>query len=344
MAAGLSPAVRRPPRHRAFSTCHSSAFRTASLGSCGHGDDGWPVAGQRTGGRGVARGPDGVPSHNGLAGSSGVAPPGLLPGPVDGLRRPPWWRPVPLASGSTSGVRPRGRCELAAILEVADMSSWPVRSGTSRGVRGIVAAGWRLNPGPGEWATCRPTRPPREKERPHWAHRHRSTRPDLRGAGARMSRRPWWCRRRIRLLRRQVRDSETRLVLDPGPSVARHGRLRLAAPAGGPGRRRPTGGVLMLGRAAGFSLMDSTRSSAHRRRGGRRRQHGIWAWRSTRSGALRYDGWAELRGPARPGVEALGGHGELVRPAEIGPALDRPGAAAGELLTDPADVYPRSSP
>jgi acetolactate synthase-1/2/3 large subunit len=47
-------------------------------------------------------------------------------------------------------------------------------------------------------------------------------------------------------------------------------------------------------------------------------------------------------------VEALGGYGELVTdPAEIGPAIDR-ALAAGvpalvNVLTDPADTYPRSS-
>jgi acetolactate synthase-1/2/3 large subunit len=47
-------------------------------------------------------------------------------------------------------------------------------------------------------------------------------------------------------------------------------------------------------------------------------------------------------------VAALGGHGELVTdPAEIGPAIDRALAsgvpALVNVLTDPADVYPRSS-
>jgi acetolactate synthase-1/2/3 large subunit len=45
---------------------------------------------------------------------------------------------------------------------------------------------------------------------------------------------------------------------------------------------------------------------------------------------------------------ALGVHGELVRdPAELGPALDRalahPGPALVNVLTDPADAYPRRS-
>ena len=46
--------------------------------------------------------------------------------------------------------------------------------------------------------------------------------------------------------------------------------------------------------------------------------------------------------------EALGGHGELVEaPDAIGPALDRAFAHDGlsvvNVLTDPADAYPRSS-
>lgn len=63
-----------------------------------------------------------------------------------------------------------------------------------------------------------------------------------------------------------------------------------------------------------------------------------------------YDVAAELR----PGTHydevmtALGGHGELVtEPEEIGPALDRafatPGPSLVNVLTDPADAYPRSS-
>jgi acetolactate synthase-1/2/3 large subunit len=63
-----------------------------------------------------------------------------------------------------------------------------------------------------------------------------------------------------------------------------------------------------------------------------------------------YDVVAELRPGTRYDrvAEALGGHGELVdEPAEIGPALDRAFAHAGlsvvNVLTDPADAYPRSS-
>jgi acetolactate synthase I/II/III large subunit len=63
-----------------------------------------------------------------------------------------------------------------------------------------------------------------------------------------------------------------------------------------------------------------------------------------------YDVVAELRPGTRYDLvaEVLGGHGELVQePAEIGPALDRAFAHDGlsvvNVLTDPADAYPRSS-
>jgi acetolactate synthase-1/2/3 large subunit len=63
-----------------------------------------------------------------------------------------------------------------------------------------------------------------------------------------------------------------------------------------------------------------------------------------------YDVVADLRPGTRYDevVTALGGHGELVEePDEIGPALDRgfatPGLSLVNVLTDPADAYPRSS-
>jgi acetolactate synthase-1/2/3 large subunit len=63
-----------------------------------------------------------------------------------------------------------------------------------------------------------------------------------------------------------------------------------------------------------------------------------------------YDVVAELRPGVRYDlvVEALGGHGELVtEAAQLGPALDRafatPGVSLVNVLTDPADAYPRSS-
>jgi acetolactate synthase-1/2/3 large subunit len=59
---------------------------------------------------------------------------------------------------------------------------------------------------------------------------------------------------------------------------------------------------------------------------------------------------AELRPETRYDLvlEALGGHGELVeQPDELGPALDRAFATKGpslvNVITDPADAYPRSS-
>lgn len=63
-----------------------------------------------------------------------------------------------------------------------------------------------------------------------------------------------------------------------------------------------------------------------------------------------YDVAAELRPGTRYDlvIEALGGRGELVaEPDGIGPALDRafatPGVSLVNVLTDPADAYPRSS-
>ncbi len=63
-----------------------------------------------------------------------------------------------------------------------------------------------------------------------------------------------------------------------------------------------------------------------------------------------YDVVADLRPGTRYDevMTALGGHGELVaEPAGIGPALDRafatPGPSLVNVLTDPADAYPRSS-
>jgi thiamine pyrophosphate-dependent acetolactate synthase large subunit-like protein len=59
---------------------------------------------------------------------------------------------------------------------------------------------------------------------------------------------------------------------------------------------------------------------------------------------------AELRPETRYDLvlSALGGHGELVQtPDELGPALDRAFATKGpslvNVITDPADAYPRSS-
>ena len=104
--------------------------------------------------------------------------------------------------------------------------------------------------------------------------------------------------------------------------------------------------------AAGFSLLDFDTLVRHRAPvvaivG----NIGIWGLEKHPMRALYgYDVVAELRPGTRYDqvVAALGGHGELVTdPEEIGPAIDR-ALAAGvpalvNVLTDPADVYPRSS-
>jgi acetolactate synthase-1/2/3 large subunit len=79
--------------------------------------------------------------------------------------------------------------------------------------------------------------------------------------------------------------------------------------------------------------------------------NGIWGLEKHPMQALfGYDVVAELSPGIRYDkvVEALGGHGELVdAPGAIGPAIDRalatPGVALVNILTDPADAYPRSS-
>ena len=152
-------------------------------------------------------------------------------------------------------------------------------------------------------------------------------------------------------------DTETPgSFLDPGP----YGCLgtgpgyglaaRLAAQAQG----RPDRQVfIMLGDgAAGFSLMDFDTLVRHEAPvvaivG----NNGIWGLEKHPMQALYgYDVAAELRPGTRYDqvVEALGGHGELVsHPDEVGPAIDRALAsgvpALVNVLTDPADVYPRSS-
>ena len=152
-------------------------------------------------------------------------------------------------------------------------------------------------------------------------------------------------------------DTETPgAFLDPGP----YGCLgtgpgyglaaRLAAQAQG----RPDRQIfIMLGDgAAGFSLMDFDSLVRHEAPvvaivG----NNGIWGLEKHPMQALYgYDVVAELLPGTRYDqvVEALGGHGELVTdPTEIGPAIDRALAsgvpALVNVLTDPADVYPRSS-
>jgi acetolactate synthase-1/2/3 large subunit len=79
--------------------------------------------------------------------------------------------------------------------------------------------------------------------------------------------------------------------------------------------------------------------------------NGIWGLEKHPMQALfGYDVVADLAPGIRYDwvVEAFGGRGELVEdPADLGPALDRalatPGVALVNVLTDPADAYPRSS-
>jgi acetolactate synthase-1/2/3 large subunit len=79
--------------------------------------------------------------------------------------------------------------------------------------------------------------------------------------------------------------------------------------------------------------------------------NGIWGLEKHPMQALfGYDVVAELRPGIRydQAVEALGGNGELVtEPSAVGPALDRAFNTSGvtlvNILTDPADAYPRSS-
>jgi acetolactate synthase I/II/III large subunit len=111
--------------------------------------------------------------------------------------------------------------------------------------------------------------------------------------------------------------------------------------------------VALLGDgAAGFSLMDADTLVRHRLPvvmivG----NNGMWGLEKHPMQAIY--GW-DMACDLQPGcrydkvVEALGGGGELVtEPTDIGPAIDR-GLAAGapyliNVLTDPTDVYPRSS-
>jgi acetolactate synthase-1/2/3 large subunit len=147
-------------------------------------------------------------------------------------------------------------------------------------------------------------------------------------------------------------DSETPgCFLDPGPygCLGTGPGYALAARLAHPQRQV----FMLLGDgAAGFSLMDFDSLVRHHAPvvaivG----NNGIWALEKHAMQALYgYDVVAELRPGTRYDqvVEALGGYGELVTdPAEIGPAIDR-ALAAGvpallNVLTDPADTYPRSS-
>jgi acetolactate synthase-1/2/3 large subunit len=139
--------------------------------------------------------------------------------------------------------------------------------------------------------------------------------------------------------------------LDPGPygCLGMGPGYALAAALAHPGRQV----VLLLGDgAAGFSLgdldtlvrfgVDVVAIVGN---------NGIWGLEKHPMQAVYgYDVAAELRPGTRYDqvAEALGGRGELVTaPGDVGPALDRAFAAGGlsvvNVLTDPADAYPRSS-
>ncbi|HEV8626831.1 MAG TPA: acetolactate synthase [Acidimicrobiia bacterium] len=152
-------------------------------------------------------------------------------------------------------------------------------------------------------------------------------------------------------------DTETPgAFLDPGPygCLGTGPGYGLAARLAAQTEGRPDRQVFILlgDGAAGFSLMDFDTLVRHEAPvvaivG----NNGIWGLEKHPMQALYgYDVVAELRPGTRYDqvVEALGGHGELVTdPAEIGPAIDRALAsgvpALVNVLTDPADVYPRSS-
>jgi len=139
--------------------------------------------------------------------------------------------------------------------------------------------------------------------------------------------------------------------LDPGPfgCLGMGPGYALAAGIAHPDRQV----VLMLGDGAiGFALGDFEALVRHGVNvvaivG----NNGIWGLEKHPMQALfGYDVVAELSPGIRYDqvVTALGGHGELVTdPSEVGPALDRALASKGvslvNILTDPADAYPRSS-
>ncbi|MGH8999748.1 MAG: acetolactate synthase [Acidimicrobiia bacterium] len=147
-------------------------------------------------------------------------------------------------------------------------------------------------------------------------------------------------------------DTETPgCFLDPGPygCLGTGPGYGLAARLAHPHRQV----FLLLGDgAAGFSLMDFDTLVRHQAPvvaivG----NNGIWGLEKHPMKALYgYDVVADLRPGTRYDqvVTALGGYGELVTdPNEIGPAIDRALDAAVpalvNVLTDPDDVYPRSS-
>lgn len=139
--------------------------------------------------------------------------------------------------------------------------------------------------------------------------------------------------------------------LDPGPYGCLGTGLgySIAAALAHPDRQV----VLLLGDgAAGFSLMDfDTLVRFGLPVVAVVGNNGIWGLeKHPMQLVYGYDVAAELRPGTRYDLvaEALGAHGDLVEePAEIGPALERAFAVDGpalvNVLTDPADAYPRSS-
>ncbi|HMF04703.1 MAG TPA: acetolactate synthase [Acidimicrobiia bacterium] len=139
--------------------------------------------------------------------------------------------------------------------------------------------------------------------------------------------------------------------LDPGPygCLGSGSGYALAAALAHPGRQV----VVMWGDGAlGFSLGDlDTLVRFGADVVGIVGNNGIWGLEKHPMQLIYgYDVVAELRPGTRYDevMTALGGHGELVsEPDEIGPALDRAFATRGpslvNVLTDPADAYPRSS-
>jgi acetolactate synthase I/II/III large subunit len=148
-----------------------------------------------------------------------------------------------------------------------------------------------------------------------------------------------------------VESFEPGTFLDPGPygCLGMGPGYALAAALAHPDRQV----VLLLGDGAiGFALGDYEALARHGVNvtaivG----NNGIWGLEKHPMQALfGYDVVAELRPGIRydEAITALGGHGELVaEPREVGPALDRafatPGVSLVNVLTDPADAYPRSS-
>jgi acetolactate synthase I/II/III large subunit len=148
-----------------------------------------------------------------------------------------------------------------------------------------------------------------------------------------------------------VESFEPGTFLDPGPygCLGMGPGYALAAGVAHPDRQV----VLLLGDGAiGFALGDFESLVRHGVNvtaivG----NNGIWGLEKHPMQALfGYDVVADLAPGIRYDkvVEALGGHGELVSdPSAVGPALDRafatPGVSLVNVLTDPADAYPRSS-